>query len=60
MQKCVASLFVMGKEEQSCQLRLGQVGGESLLLGLFNGQEVYFKIKPDEQDMIVPLEVPDE
>ena len=54
MQKCVVSLFVMGKEEQSRQLRLGQVGGESLLLGLFNGREVYLEIKPDEQDVIVP------
>lgn len=54
MQKWVVSLFVMGEAEQPRQLWLGQVGGESLLLGPFNGQYVYYEVKSDEQDVVVP------
>ena len=52
------SIFLMWDEERSRQLRLGWVGGESLLLEPFNGQWIYFEITPDEQDVIVQWKVP--
>jgi hypothetical protein len=47
-------LFVLGQEVQLRHLLLGQVGGESTLLGLFNGQWAYFQFRQDGQDVIVP------
>jgi hypothetical protein len=45
-------LFVSGEEGQPRQLRLGQVGGASILIGPFNGDPdydtTYYEIKPDQ------------
>jgi hypothetical protein len=40
-------LFVSGGEGQPHQLRLGQVGSASILIGLFNGDSAYYEIKLD-------------
>jgi hypothetical protein len=45
-------LFVSGEDGQPRELRLGQVGGASILIGPFNGapdyDTAYYEIKPDE------------
>ena len=47
-------LFVIGQDGQPKELRLGQVGGESLLIGPFNGENAYYQIRQEGQDVIVP------
>jgi len=47
-------LFVAGQEGQPRELRLGKVGGESLLIGPFNGERAYFQVRHEGQDVIVP------
>jgi hypothetical protein len=42
-------LFVVGQEGQPRQLRLGQVGSASILIGPFNGDEAYFEIRQEDQ-----------
>jgi hypothetical protein len=41
-------LFVTGWEGQPHQLRLGQVGRASILIGPFNGESAYYEIKPEK------------
>lgn len=47
-------LFVKGQEGQPRQLQLGQVGGDSLLIGPFNEDSAYYQVKQEGQDVIVP------
>ncbi len=44
-------LFVGGREGQ---LKLGQVGGESLLIGQFKGEGAYYQVRQDGHDVIIP------
>ncbi len=47
-------LFVSGEEGQTRQLRLGEVGGESLLVGSFEGPDAYYQVRQEGQDEITP------
>ena len=47
-------LFAVGEAGNPRELRLGQVGSESLLLGPFKGERAYYEVKQERQDLIVP------